>query len=57
MTAFNRVSSCQVPWPGVMTKESPPSRDIPTWKDASVRKEGLKNTKPKILPTSACGCG
>ena len=30
---------------------------MPAWKDARVRKEGLKNTKPRILPASARGSG
>ncbi len=34
-----RVSSCQVPWPGVITKELPPRRAMPAWKEASVRSD------------------
>src|ERR1700730_10359757 len=40
-----------------MTKELPPRRAIPAWKEANVRNEGLKNTKPKTLFASARGCG
>src|ERR1700736_1035216 len=57
MMAWSRVSSCQVPCPGVMTNELPPSRAMPAWKDARVRKDGLKKINPRILPASACGCG
>ena len=49
MMALGRVSSCQVPWPGVITKEEPPRRAMPAWKDARVRSDGLKNTKPEDL--------
>jgi hypothetical protein len=41
----------------VITNELPPSRCMPTWKEASVRSEGLKNTSPKIFPASARGSG
>ena len=50
MIAPMRVSSCQVPCPGVITNEVPPSRAMPDWNDASVRSDGLKNTSPRILP-------
>ena len=39
MTAPVRVSSCQLPCPGEITNDEPPSRDIPDWNEASVRSE------------------
>src|SRR5579862_9426827 len=57
MTAWGRVSNCQVPWPGVTTNEEPPSRAMAAWKDAKVRSDGLKNTSPRIFPASARRCG
>jgi hypothetical protein len=33
----------------------PPRRAMPAWNEASVRSEGLKNTKPKILPPALAG--
>src|SRR5690606_40399780 len=52
-----RVSSCQVPAPGVMTNELPPSFDMPAWNEASVRRLGFMNSRPSTLPDSACGRG
>src|SRR4051812_26106647 len=57
MTAPRRVSSCHVPWPAEITKEDPPRRAIAAWKEASVRRLGLKNSRPRILPANACGSG
>ena len=49
ITAPARVSSCQLPWPGLITNELPPRRAMPAWKEASVRSEGLKNSRPEDL--------
>ena len=54
---LSRVSSCHVPWPGVITKDEPPRRAIPAWNDARVRSDGLKNTKPRILHLLAAEIG
>ena len=46
-----RVSSCQVPLPGVITNElEPPSRAMPAWNEASVRSDGFMNSSPSTLP-------
>ena len=50
MTTPSRVSSCQVPCPGEITNELPPSRAIAAWKEASVRSDGLKKRSASILP-------
>src|SRR5665213_404044 len=57
MTAPDRVSNCQVPAPGVITKHEPPSRAMPAWNEDSVRSDGFMNSSPRILPRSACGSG
>jgi len=51
-----RVSSCQVPCPGVMTKESPPSRAMPAWRMPGAQ-GGIEENQSEDLPASACGCG
>ena len=40
-----------------MTNELPPSRDMPAWNEASVRKDGFMNSSPSTLPASAWGRG
>src|SRR5690606_12301829 len=57
ITAPVRVSSCQVPAPGVMTNELPPRRAMPAWNEASVRRLGFMNKRPSTLPARACGRG
>ena len=53
MTAPRRVSSCHVPWPAATTNELPPRRAIAACNDASVRSDGLKNSRPRIFPAKA----
>ena len=30
---------------------------MPAWNDDSVRSDGFRNSRPRILPASACGSG
>src|SRR5207237_1427357 len=57
ITTPGRVSSCQLPRPGLMTKELPPRRAMAAWKEASVRSEGVRNSSARIRPASARGAG
>ena len=57
ITTPSRVSICQVPLPGVITNEAPPSRAMPLWNEASVRSDGFMNSSPSTLPANACGSG
>src|ERR1043165_3037457 len=57
ITAPRRISSCQVPWPAEITNEVPPSRAMAACMEASVRREGLKKSRPRIFPARAWGSG